>query len=115
MQPGISDEKFQAGLVELLGIAKMHLRNALTYTNLIPPKEKGIRRFCLWAIGMAVLTLNKINSHRDFSESSQVKISRRSVHSTILITNATANYNWLLQWLFNLTSRNLPDIQSHSE
>ena len=115
LQPGISDEKFQAGLVELLGIAKMHLRNALTYTNLIPPKEKGIRRFCLWAIGMAVLTLNKINSHRDFSEGSQVKISRRSVHSTILITNATANYNWLLQWLFNLTSRNLPDIQSHSE
>lgn len=111
LQPGLSDVNFQAGLAELLGIAKNHLRNALTYTKLIPSHEIGIRRFCLWAIGMAVLTLNKINAHRDFSESNQVKISRRSVHSTIMMTNATARHNSLLQLLFNIASRDLPDVQ----
>ncbi|MFZ1851019.1 MAG: phytoene/squalene synthase family protein [Nitrosomonas sp.] len=111
LQPGVSDINFQAGLAELLGIAKNHLRNALTYTKLIPSHETGIRRFCLWAIGMAVLTLNKINAHRDFSESNQVKISRSSVHSTIMMTNATARHNSLLQLLFNIVSRNLPDVQ----
>lgn len=116
LQPDTSPNiHFQAGLAELLGIAKNHLRNALTYTKLIPSHETGIRRFCLWAIGMAVLTLNKINAHRAFSESSQVKISRRSVHSTIVVTNATAQYNWLLQLLFNMASRNLPDIPCHSD
>jgi len=74
LQPTTSNTKFQAGLAELLGIAKGHLQNALLYTNMIPPQEKGIRRFCLWAIGMAILTLNKINQHRDFSEVHKLKL-----------------------------------------
>ena len=45
---------------ELVGVAHAHLRNALSYTLLIPRQEPGIRRFCLWAIGLAVLTLRKI-------------------------------------------------------
>ena len=45
---------------ELIGVAHAHLRNALDYTLLIPGNETGIRRFCLWAIGLAVLTLRKI-------------------------------------------------------
>ncbi|MBP6058172.1 MAG: phytoene/squalene synthase family protein [Nitrosomonas sp.] len=115
LQPGVSDAKFQAGLAELLGIAKSHLQNALIYTSLIPSHEKGIRRFCLWAIGMAILTLNKINRHRDFSTSAQVKISRRSVRATITTTSLLAGYDGALDLLFKLTSRNLPDIEVHKE
>lgn len=115
LTPGMADEKFQAGLGELLGIAKSHLRNALIYTNLIPPNEKGIRRFCLWAIGMAILTLNKINRNRGFSEGGQVKINRSSVKATIIATNLFARYNWALDVLFKLTSKNLPDTGSISE
>jgi len=110
LQPGSSNEKFQAGLAELLAVAKCHLQNALIYTSLIPPQEKGIRRFCLWAIGMAILTLNKINQHRDFSAGSQVKISRRSVKATIITTSLFASQDWILEFLFKLTSRNLPEI-----
>ncbi|MBS0298725.1 MAG: phytoene/squalene synthase family protein [Proteobacteria bacterium] len=113
LQPGTSDAKFQAGLAELLAVAKSHLHNALTYTSLIPPQEKGIRRFCLWAIGMAILTLNKINQHRDFSQGAQVKISRRSVKATIITTSLFASQDWILELLFKLTSRNLPDIDIH--
>lgn len=115
LQPGMPDKNFQAGLAELLGIAKSHLHNALLYTSLIPPQEKGIRRFCLWAIGMAVLTLNKINRHRNFSAGTQVKISRRNVRATIVATNLFASYDWALDLLFKLTSRNLPDVKIHQE
>src|SRR5919198_165901 len=54
-------EGFQRGIQRLIGIAHGHLRNALTYTLLIPRNEIGIRNFCLWAIGFALLTLRKIN------------------------------------------------------
>ena len=37
------------GMRELVGMAHAHLRNALDYTLLIPGRETGIRRFCLWA------------------------------------------------------------------
>jgi farnesyl-diphosphate farnesyltransferase len=115
LQPGTSDKKFQAGLAELLGIAKGHLENALIYTSMIPPQEKGIRRFCLWAIGMAILTLNKINQHRDFSEGTQVKITRRSVKATIVTTSLFARYNWVLDLLFKIASKNLPDAEVHNK
>lgn len=110
LQPGMSDPDFRAGLAELIGIAKNHLHNALTYTCLIPAHEKGIRRFCLWALGMAILTLNKINEQRDFSDGAQVKITRRSVKATIVTTSLFAGQDWALRLLFKWTARNLPDV-----
>ena len=56
---------FKQGLDELLGLGHAHLRNALEYTCMIPKREVGIRRFCLWAIGLAVLTLRKIHRNPD--------------------------------------------------
>ncbi len=108
LQPGCSNQGFHAGLGILIGIARSHLQNALTYTCLIPPHETGIRRFCLWAIGMAVLTLNKINHKRDFTAGTQVKISRRSVRTTILVTNLLASHDWALRKIFAISTRNLP-------
>ncbi|MDX1431946.1 MAG: phytoene/squalene synthase family protein [Gammaproteobacteria bacterium] len=101
-------EAFRAGLAELIGIARMHLQNALRYTLLIPARERGIRRFCLWALGMAVLTLRKIYGHLDYSEGQQVKISRSSVKATVLVTSASAGQDWLLKLLFELSTRGLP-------
>lgn len=109
LQPGCTDPQFDEGLGVLIGIAKAHLHNALTYTCMIPPKETGIRRFCLWALGMAVLTLNKINQNRFFIQGDQVKISRRSVKATVLITSALAGQDWALQRLFAFTSKQLPE------
>ncbi len=100
--------EFQAGLGHLIGIAHAHLDNALAYTLIIPAREKGIRRFCLWALGMAVLNLRKINRHRDFTAGRQVKISRRSVRATILTTSLLSGHDTALRLLFNLTARGLP-------
>lgn len=110
LHPNCNDQRFKEGLGVLIGIAKTHLRNALTYTCMIPPKETGIRRFCLWALGMAVLTLNKINQNRSFIEGSQVKISRRSVQATVLITSALTRQDWALEKMFTWMSRQLPEV-----
>jgi farnesyl-diphosphate farnesyltransferase len=102
-----NDERFRLGLVHLIAIAHGHLHNALTYTKLIPAHETGIRNFCLWALGMAVLTLRKIKNNLNFNRSEQVKISRNSVKFTILATKLIGRNNTLLTLLFNLTSQGL--------
>ncbi|MBA2352994.1 MAG: squalene/phytoene synthase family protein [Burkholderiales bacterium] len=108
LNPGQHDAKFGDGLGELIAIAHAHLENALTYTLMIPRREKGIRRFCFWALGMAVLTLRKINRHRDFTSGRQVKISRRSVKATIAATHLTNNSDAVARLMFNLAASGLP-------
>jgi farnesyl-diphosphate farnesyltransferase len=100
--------EFQRGIQRLVGIAHGHLKNALAYTMLIPSHEVGIRNFCLWAIGLAVLTLRKINSHLYYTDGSQVKISRLSVKGTVLFSRLTAQNDGLLKLLFYLAAFRLP-------
>jgi len=107
LSPETNDKHFRAGLERLISIAHGHLHNALLYTQKIPTHETGIRNFCLWALGMAVLTLKKIKQNLDFNHSEQVKITRKSVKATILATRLTGRSNTLLTLLFNLTSREL--------
>ncbi len=102
-----SDAHFRVGLEHLISIAHGHLRNALMYTQLLPAHETGIRNFCLWALGMAVLTLNKIKENLDFNQSNQVKITRNSVKATILTTRLIGANNALLSLVFNFVSRKL--------
>ena len=44
--PARHEQSFGDSLRELVGIAHGHLRNALSFTLLIPASETGIRRFC---------------------------------------------------------------------
>jgi len=107
LTPETNDENFRKGLEHLISIAHGHLHNALRYTQLLPSHETGIRNFCLWALGMAVLTLKKIKQNLDFNNSHQVKITRNSVKATILATRLTGRSNTMLSLLFNLTSSEL--------
>jgi farnesyl-diphosphate farnesyltransferase len=84
------------------------LRNALDYTLFIPSSEPGIRRFCLWALGLAVLTLQKIHKNLGFTAGSQVKISRRAVTMTRLLTDISVRNDWMLRRLFAAAARGLP-------
>ena len=99
--------EFRLGLEHLISIAQGHLKDALTSTQLLPRHETGMRNFCLWALGMAVLTLNEIKQHLDFNDSSQVKITRKDVKQTILTTKIIGRSNFLLSLLFDLKSKNL--------
>ncbi len=111
------NENFQHGLEQLIAIARGHLNDALTYTLMLPTHEKGIRKFCLWALGMAILSLDKLNKHRDFSSGTEVKITRRSVKATAASTSLLVSHDWALKRLFNFISRNLPttDIREKLE
>jgi farnesyl-diphosphate farnesyltransferase len=102
------DAGFSAGISELVGVAHAHLRNALDYALLIPAKERGIRRFCLWAIGLAVLTLRKIARNPRFTAGAQVKIRRSAVRTTLLLTNLAVANDWMLKRLFSWAARGLP-------
>lgn len=102
------DSRFDAGMRELVGVAHVHLRNALAYTLLIPSHETGIRRFCLWAIGLAVLTLQRIAATPGFTSGSQVKVSHAAVGLTQFSTNMAVRSDWLLRRLFNWAASGLP-------
>ena len=100
--------EFQSGLQTLIGIAHGHLGNAMEFTCRIPAREAGIRRFCLWALGLAVLTLRKIQRNPHFTSSDQVKISRRSVRTTVFATKIMLRSNRGLRWLFRRAAKGLP-------
>lgn len=102
------DPRFGAGYRELVGVAHAHLRNALEYTLLIPSKETGIRRFCLWAIGLAVLTLSKIEHNPRFTAGAQVKVKRSAVGMTRFLTMVAGRSDWMLRRLFAQAGRGLP-------
>jgi farnesyl-diphosphate farnesyltransferase len=102
------DPRFRAGIIELVAVAHAHLRNALDYTLLIPGKEKGIRRFCLWATGLAVLTLRKIARNPGFTAGAQVKVTRMAVSMTMLMTNTFIGNDWMLRRLFARAAHGLP-------
>lgn len=112
MTKGRNGRQFQRGVQRLVGVAHGYLRDALTYALLIPPRETGIRNFCLWAIGLAVLTLRKINSHLYYTDGNQVKISRSTVKGTIVVSRLTVRHDRLLKLLFNTATWRLPLAQS---
>ena len=110
LRPGEGGSAFADGLHDLLAVAHGHIRNALDYTLMIPSRETGIRKFCLWALGMAVLTLRRINDNPLFVGGQDVKISRRSVKATILLTSLGARSDLAVRGLFGLAAIGLPQV-----
>ena len=108
VSPQGADARFQAGVRELVAVAHGHLRNALAYALLLPARETGIRLFCLWAIGLAVLTLRRIDAHLDYTSGAQVKVSHSAVLLTRLCTSAAVRNDRLLRRLFEHAARGLP-------
>jgi len=105
---------FNQALDRLIGMGHMHLREALEYTLLIPAHEVGIRRFCLWAIGLALLTLRNIHHNPEFTSGAEVKVSRRALRATIITTNVATRHDALLRWLFHVWGRDLPAVPGSS-
>ena len=99
---------FAAGLNELIGIGHAHLRNAIEYSCLIPKGQAGIRKFCFWAIGLAILTLRNIHNNPGFSSGTEVKISRRAVKATVLTTNLALRSNHALKLVLDRAAAGLP-------
>lgn len=105
---GRTDPAFTAGMLELVAVTHQHLEAALRYTLMIPSRETGIRRFCLWPLGLAMLTLRRIRRTPAFASGREVKVSRRNVWAVVLVTSVFARWNPALRLLFRLCARGLP-------
>lgn len=114
LEQGPNDPAYHEGIRRLVAVTLQHLENALEYTLLLPKSETGIRRFCLWALGMAVLNNRKIHRNPGFTSGNQVKISRRSVRATILVSNLACSSNTLLRLIFKACAMGLPKIRARS-
>jgi farnesyl-diphosphate farnesyltransferase len=108
LSTGRNRQGFERGIRRLVGIAHGHLRNAISYSLLIPKHETGTRNFCLWAVGLAVLTLRKINRHLHYTDGNQVKISRLSVEGTVRLTGLSVRHDALLKYLYLISAWRLP-------
>jgi farnesyl-diphosphate farnesyltransferase len=95
-------------ITELVGIAHGHLRNALSYTLQIPGRHGGIRRFCFWSVGLALLTLRRIHGTPDYASQHAVKVSRKAVGSVVMAVKAAGRSDSALKVLFACWSRGLP-------
>ena len=101
-------EAMTAGIEELVGVAHAHLHGALAYSRMIPKSFGNIRRFCLWAIGLALLTLQKVYRNPGYDQGQQVKISRRRVRAAVLSCNSVIYSNHLVRMWFDVASFGLP-------
>ena len=106
--PGQSDPAFARGLAEVVAISRQHLEDALRFIEIVPSGETGIRRHCLWALGLAALTLRRIHAKPTFRRGPDVKVSRRSVWTITTITSILARSNVALRLLFGALLRGLP-------
>ena len=107
-----NEAAFVEGVNALVAVARRHIEAALEYTLLIPPRETGIRRFLLWTLGLAVLTLRRIHANPRFSSGEDVKVTRRDVRATTLVATALARRDTALRWLFHNACATLP---AHAE
>lgn len=105
---GIRKKAFLQGLEEFIGIAHYRLQQSLEYTLMIPRYETGIRNFCLFAIGMAILTLRKIYKSKQFINGQDVKISRNTVRLVVFTSRLCSRSNLALRILFKLAAWGVP-------
>ncbi len=111
LSPGQADPGFVEGLGRLVAIACHHLGNGLRYVSILPAHETGIRRYCLWSLGMAVLTLRRIYATPTFRSGGEVRISRNAVKAVIVSTSALARFDPALKLLFAVLGRGLPRVE----
>jgi len=98
--------------VELLKIAYEKLQDTMSYIILLPENEIGMRRFCFLAFGLAVMTLEKIASRKEFSNQSEVKLSRNSVWIFYAFTKIAAGNELLMKSFFHIASKQLRKLSA---
>jgi farnesyl-diphosphate farnesyltransferase len=73
-----------------------------------------MRRFCFLAFGLAVMTLEKITSRKEFSDQSEVKLSRNSVWIFYAFTKVAAGNKLLMQSFFYVASKQLRKLSGNN-
>ncbi len=108
LAPDYRSDEFRRCNAQLIALTHGHLRNALNYSLCIPSRHRGIRIFLLWAIGLALPTLQRVYRSDDYYQGHTVKMAKSQ---TILITQYIALFagqDQMLKPVFSLISRGLP-------
>lgn len=105
---GRQESGYKLAMTELIGITHAHLTRAIEYALIVSAKHVGIRIFCLWNIGFAILTLRNLQNRPHFTSGTEVKISHFAVASTIALTKLINRYDPAVRGFFSLASRTLP-------
>ena len=109
---GVSWKPAQISQTELLKIAYEKLQDSLSYILLIPEHEMGMRRFCFLAFGLAVMTLEKIATRKEFSKQSEMKLSRNTVWIFYAFTKIAAGNALLMKSFFYASSSQLRKLSA---
>ena len=109
---GVSWKPVGMSQTALLNIAYKKLQDSMSYILLIPENEVGMRRFCFLAFGLAVMTLEKIANRREFSNKSEVKLSRNSVWIFYAFTKLAASNTFLMKAFFFAASSQLRKLSA---
>ena len=109
---GVSWKPANLSQLDLLQIAYQKLSDSLTYILLIPKEEVGMRRFCLLAFGLAVLTLDKLAARDHFERQEDIKLSRNTVWFFYGFTKIAAGSNGLIKSFFYLWGSPLRKLQA---
>ena len=109
---GVSWKPANLSQLDLLQIAYQKLSDSLTYILLIPKEEVGMRRFCLLAFGLAVLTLDKLAARDHFEQQEDIKLSRNTVWFFYGFTKIAAGSNGLIKSFFYLWGSPLRKLQA---
>ena len=112
LRSGRLDAAYAEAMSGMLAIARRHIENGVTYVSLLPAHEVGIRKYCLWALGMAALTLRRVQANPQYGSGQDVKISRREVRFVIAATGLAARFDRVLGLLFDRLLRRLPDAHA---
>ena len=112
---GVSWKPAKMSQAELLKIAHKKLQDSMSYILLLPENEIGMRRFCFLAFGLAVMTLEKIASREEFSNRSEMKLSRNSVWIFYAITKIAAGNTFLMKSFFFAASKQLRKISAKND
>ena len=107
---GVSWKPANLSQLDLLRIAYQKLHDAMTYILLLPKAEIGMRRFCLLAFGLAVLTLNQIAARERSHQMTDVKLSRKVVWLFYGFTKIAAAHDALIKTFFYLGSTPLRNV-----
>lgn len=110
LDPSRQDPAVIGALHELVAVTHAQLGYALEFTLAISPNDTGIRKFCAWNIGMALLTLRKIVATPGYRTANDVKISRKSVMWTMALTSVGIRSNTWLRFLFKRAAGGLPRV-----
>ena len=112
LSTGKAGTGFIRGMSELITIARYHFTRTLQYIMLVPRRDVGIRLYCLWTLGLAVLSLRRIHATPEFRSAKEVEPTRLGILAMIIITRIFVCSNLALKFLFWVLTRHLPGTGS---